>query len=201
MTRAVEKWQGYFMRNNKFLLVSSLGPSPLMQGSYLLCGPFGTKLLYVVNKRRVCIAHVFISKQYIFAFPTRVSWLNIRFGIESKHGEFGNGPLSSCLNYVRSKPVIMIASRENKPSLGKGFLRSLLRLSWFGTSSAAWHFGSSRSNTMTRCFTKNVGMNSKLNTSFGMTPSCTMRWLGQGWWNMLRLAFLDQSSPSGGALY
>ena len=55
-----------------------------------------------------------------------MSWLNISFGIASKHGELGTRPLASCLNYVRSKPVIMIASIETKPSLGKGFLRSFL---------------------------------------------------------------------------
>jgi hypothetical protein len=49
--------------------------------------------------------------------------LKISIGIAFKSGELGNGPLSSCKNFVGSIHVIRIAFIGNKPSLGRGFLR------------------------------------------------------------------------------
>jgi len=79
-----------------------------------------------VNEWKIHIAPTSISKKR-FASLIQASRLNISLGTEFKSKELGDGPLSSCMNFAGFAPISMLFFIENKPSLGKGFLRSLPR--------------------------------------------------------------------------
>lgn len=83
-------------------------------------------------------------------------------GLHSSLEKPGSGPLSLCMNYVGFGPVIVIASIENKPSLGKGFLRNLPKNLRFGTSSVALPFGLFGVSVMLECSIKNNGTSLKV---------------------------------------
>ena len=92
MTRAVEKWHGYFMGNYRFLLIFSLGPGPLMQGSCLHVAPLAHN--YCTQTNGGPTLSILPSPNNAFlAFLTQVSRFNISFKIGSKHGEFRGGSL------------------------------------------------------------------------------------------------------------
>ena len=85
-----------------------------------------------VDEWRAHIAPISIVKQLVYCLPMLVNWLNTNFGIALKLGEHGNGWHSSCMNFVGLGPTTMMILIGNKPSLGKGFLRSLPKKSRFG---------------------------------------------------------------------
>ena len=85
-----------------------------------------------VDEWRAHIAPISIVKQLVYCLPMLVNWLNTNFGIAPKLGEHGNGWHSSCMNFVGLGPTTMMILIGNKPSLGKGFLRSLPKKSRFG---------------------------------------------------------------------
>ena len=63
--------------------------------------------------------------------------LSTSVGIVSELGVLGGGPPSSCMNYTWLGSTIMKAFKGNKPSLLKGFLKSLPKRLRFDTSSLA----------------------------------------------------------------
>ena len=62
-----------------------------------------------------------------FASLTLVNQSNINFGIASKLEGHGDGPRSSCTNFVGLERVTMIVSIGNKCCLGKEFLRDMAK--------------------------------------------------------------------------
>ena len=168
----VERW-----RNGKDILWGITSFTSLHARKLPLMWPLWHKAI-LVNKRRGCIARVFISKQYIFCLPNTSELVKHEFWDWIQAWTAWWRTTFIMLELCEVKTNSYDSFNWNKPSLGKGFLRKSLRKSWFGTSSVAWHFGPYGSNTMTKCFTKNVDMNPKLITHLGWPHH--VRWGGLG---------------------
>ena len=62
--------------------------------------------------------HPFLSN-VCFASLIRASRLNISLGTKFKPKELGDGPLSSCMNFVGFAPILVIFSLETNPLWGE----------------------------------------------------------------------------------
>ena len=91
-----------------------------------LCGQFGTKPLSLMNGELLLHRHQSPSN-VCFVFLILVSRSNANFGIAFKPGEHGDGPRSSCTNFVGFAHAIMLASIGSKFCLGKEFPKSMAK--------------------------------------------------------------------------
>ena len=133
MTWVVDKWQELSPTKLSILLVTSLGSCVIQQRGRFYLGPFGTRQSWLKSGELTLPRHPFPSN-VVFASLTLANQLNISFGIASKPKEHGGGWPSSCMSFVGLEHATTTISIENKFSLGKWYLRALLRESRFGTS-------------------------------------------------------------------
>ena len=122
-----------------------------------------------------------------FASLTLASQWNISFGIAFKHVGLGDGLPTLCMSFVGWEPAILIASIGSNHSLVKGSLLSSVRWSKFDISFVGPLFGPFGLSGMTRCSTKNNGMNPRWSLAFGIPLSCMSTRLGNGCLNLSRL--------------
>ena len=176
----VTSWATINFIGRKCGIRSALVKKPLSFGQY------GTNLLPSMNGGHESLRSLFQSNAS-FASLTQVSLSNTNFGIASELGGHGDGPLSSCMNFVGLGLVTMTTSTGNNPHSGKGFLVNMVKRLKLGTSLGVLHCGPFGSNIMIRCSTMKNGMKLKFNIGFGMSSLSMPKRLGIGWSNKLKL--------------
>ena len=185
----VERW-----RNGKDILWGITSFTSLHARKLPLMWPLWHKAI-LVNKRRACIARVFISKQYIFCLPNTSELVKHEFWDWIQAWTAWWQTTFIMLELCEVKTNNYDSFNWKQALFGERIPNKIAKKIMI------WHLF--RGMTLwtiwvehnDKVFYQECWHESQINYSFGMTPSCTMRWFGQGWWNMLRLAFLDQSSP------
>ena len=125
MTRVADKWQDPSQKTAS-LTSPKCGIWHAPANKPQLCGLFGTRRLQSMFEGHVSHRHPFIS--HVFYFPNTSESVTISFGIVFKPVELRSGPFSLCVNFAGCVPAIKLAFIGNKPSLGRGFLRSLPKI-------------------------------------------------------------------------
>ena len=122
-----------------------------------------------------------------FVFLILVSRSNANFGIAFKPGEHGDGPRSSCTNFVGFAHAIMLASIGSKFCLGKEFPKSMAKWSKFGTSLGAPRFGPFGLNVMIKCSIMSNGTSLRSSSGSWMSLSSTPKRRGNECLNKSRI--------------
>ena len=151
-TKVADKWQGYLLAT---IMSTGLRCATLLALARKphSCGSFGTRWLPSMSGGHVlpwCSSPNFFFG-FFFGLPNTTGSIKISFGIAFKLGELGGGLHSLCTNYVGWELATTTTLTRKKPSLGKGFLRSLSRKLRSGTFFMASPFGQFGLSAMIEC--------------------------------------------------